>query len=181
MRVKHALVQNIHIDSQAGRVDEMQPPTVQSWLRTTKLGSCRDSLGPLGAELSRNELRGAATGCDTYESGGWYLSGGHHSWSGLAEECLRLCSLCSRCRYLSLSIGHDHCRWHNTCPGLNADAPAPMGANITAERYRTGSVSTAFGREAMRSVAARSTSRRAQHQSLAREWLNSSEVGSCGI
>lgn len=40
------------------------------------------------------------------------------SWATAANECLRRCSECSRCNFISLSISFKDCSWYHQCPSL---------------------------------------------------------------
>jgi hypothetical protein len=137
-----------------------------SWLRGTTLGSCLDAAHRHDQRLLLN------ASCSSDEHGAWTLPGGLHSWTATSSMCLRLCSRCHRCQYISMSIAQDHCLWHATCP-LQASA------NASTAVYRVGHVNSELQLTLGSSVNAMVEG---GHRRRAAAWLaNETVPGACGL
>ena len=54
--------------------------------------------------------------------------------SSAAAACLRACSLCERCRHISVSAKYKDCSWYYTCP---RPAPFPTRGRVPHGHHRT--------------------------------------------
>eukprot|EP00966_Prymnesium_polylepis_P284570 6574578-Prymnesium_polylepis.1 len=53
--------------------------------------------------------------CSGGEKGLWYIQSAAHNWRDAASACLKLCRLCARCRYVSMSLRFAECDWFHSC------------------------------------------------------------------
>lgn len=101
------------------------------WLRRATVGRCE--------QLTDERVPGR---CDTGSMGSWPLKDESADWWAAADQCLRLCELCQRCRVLSVSLHYMACSWHAECDvnALHARAgvflTAATGVDAAAECER---------------------------------------------
>ena len=57
--------------------------------------------------------------CERGDKGSWRIGTGagwqREGWTAAAQDCVTRCSKCSRCRYISLALGHNDCSWYAAC------------------------------------------------------------------
>lgn len=101
----------------------------QTWLRSTRLGTCVPD-APRLADLA------TTSSCLSDAHGAWPLSSNASSWLAMAEFCIDRCRACPRCRHVSLPLANDACLWHHSC------AEPLLGVSDTGSHtHRTGAVS----------------------------------------
>lgn len=107
-----------------------------AWLKRARTGYCSVTTDDVGD-------------CEGGETGAWptwplwednAARGATNSSGEAAASCLRRCSTCKRCRFISLSMQHESCEWHHECPVVRSGGgDEPVTAAI-ASTFKSGPV-----------------------------------------
>ena len=78
------------------------------------------------------------TDCEFADRGVLYLNSSERtSWQVAATACLRKCSVCARCRYVTISLEFSDCSWYSRCdeftPGASFRSAAAFGVTSKPE------------------------------------------------
>ncbi|KAL1528560.1 hypothetical protein AB1Y20_009903 [Prymnesium parvum] len=87
------------------------------WLRRALPAPCDAPL----RELANDAV---SAPCASAEHGLFTLTLGEtRSWAAAVHGCLQRCSLCARCRFISVAPAHGVCMWHHACARRAASPP----------------------------------------------------------
>ena len=90
------------------------------WFELASPHTCDSLAASAVARMARNSPEAA---CERASHGVWTLTVAEaSSWAVALRGCLRRCSRCARCRFVTVAPAHALCMWHHACAADARDA-----------------------------------------------------------